>query len=152
MPKRNGLPIVRYKAAGGIVFDGDQVLLLRKHKKGEIVLPKGHIEAGETAQQAAVRETQEEAGYANVEVLFDLGEREAQFPFKGQWVIRDENYFVMRLLDQTRMELIHADAAYDQRTFEVLWVPLAEAEGRLTFGIAKDFMKRAVHWWQQNRD
>jgi 8-oxo-dGTP pyrophosphatase MutT (NUDIX family) len=151
MLKQNGLPVMRYQAAGGIVFEGDQVLLLRKNKKGEIVLPKGHIESGETPVQAAVRETQEEAGYANLEVLFDLGAQEAQFPFKGQWVIRDENYFVMRLIDREETAMSHADAAYDQRTFEVRWVALDEAETLLTFAITKGFMRRAIQWWRENR-
>ncbi len=142
--------IIRYHAAGGIVFDRGQVLLLRKHAFGEIVLPKGHIEAGETNEQAAVRETQEETGYANLEVLTDLGTLQAQFPFRGEWCIRHENYFVMRLIDHQCNGMDHHEADYDTHTFERMWVAVAEAETLITFEPAKSFVRRAVVWWMKN--
>jgi len=40
-----------------------QVLLVTSTKTGEWVLPKGHIEANESAEAAAVREAREETGY-----------------------------------------------------------------------------------------
>ncbi len=53
--------------AGGIVFrrgSGSVEILLVGPKRGgpEWIFPKGHIEAGESASVAAVRETGEEAG------------------------------------------------------------------------------------------
>jgi ADP-ribose pyrophosphatase YjhB (NUDIX family) len=53
--------------AGGIVVrrdtDGLSVLLVRAKKDPSIwIFPKGHIEPGETVEQAALRETHEEAG------------------------------------------------------------------------------------------
>jgi diadenosine hexaphosphate hydrolase (ATP-forming) len=47
--------------AGGIVFNGDKVLVLR-NLKGVWVFPKGHIELGESHEQAALREVLEESG------------------------------------------------------------------------------------------
>ncbi|MEN6544732.1 MAG: NUDIX domain-containing protein [Armatimonadia bacterium] len=47
--------------AGGIVFNGERVLVLRSHKGGW-VFPKGHVELGETHEQAALREVLEESG------------------------------------------------------------------------------------------
>jgi 8-oxo-dGTP pyrophosphatase MutT (NUDIX family) len=57
----------RVRQAGAIVLrhDGDRlsVLLVRSKKDPAIwVFPKGHIDAGETAGQTALRETWEEAG------------------------------------------------------------------------------------------
>lgn len=58
--------------AGGIIFwNGDVVL--RKTAKGEFVFPKGHIESGESAEEAALREVKEETGLI-CRVLFDAGE------------------------------------------------------------------------------
>ena len=53
--------------AGAIVFrirDGrPQILLVRARRTpGQWIFPKGHVEEGETAKAAALRETQEEAG------------------------------------------------------------------------------------------
>ena len=57
------------KSSGGIVYRKldsivEILLLERKNNKGEIdyVLPKGHMEADETAKQTALREISEETG------------------------------------------------------------------------------------------
>jgi len=48
-------------SAGGIVFWGHSVLVLTNFR-GDTVFPKGHLERGETPEQAALREVAEEAG------------------------------------------------------------------------------------------
>lgn len=70
--------IVREPTAGGIVYRRDKnsggvEILLIQDSKDRWTIPKGHIEAGETAQQTAKREIGEEAGLKNVEVLSWLG-------------------------------------------------------------------------------
>ncbi len=50
--------------AGGVVLDGDGRVAIRRAEAGDWVLPKGHIEAGESAAAAAVREVAEEMGLA----------------------------------------------------------------------------------------
>lgn len=52
-----------HSTAGAIVYLSDQRrFVLRKAKDGTIVLPKGHIEEGESAADAAIREVLEETG------------------------------------------------------------------------------------------
>lgn len=48
-------------SAGGVVIQGKDVLVLRKFR-GDWVLPKGRIEAGETLEETALREVGEESG------------------------------------------------------------------------------------------
>lgn len=43
------------------------------HVANSWVLPKGHVEAGETLEQAALREISEEAGLTNVQLITHLG-------------------------------------------------------------------------------
>lgn len=51
-------------AAGAIVYlPEQQAVVLRRSKSGDIVVPKGHIENGEAAYEAALREVLEETGY-----------------------------------------------------------------------------------------
>lgn len=143
------MEIVRYEAAGGIVFDGDRLLLLRKTTMGEMVLPKGHVEDGESVEATAVRETIEETGFANLDVLADLGELQAQFPFKGDWYVRRERYYVMKLRDHATSDIgEYDDAEYDKAAYEKVWVKPEEAEALMSFEPARSFVRRAVAWWQ----
>lgn len=79
-------------SAGGVVFLGKKVLLLRKIN-GDWVLPKGKIEAGETPDQTAIREVFEETGI-NAEIVNFLGE--TAYQFKNIWSnheVIDKNVF-----------------------------------------------------------
>jgi 8-oxo-dGTP pyrophosphatase MutT (NUDIX family) len=136
---------VYYAAAGGIVVHDDRLLVLHKHAKDEYVLPKGHVEAGESLEAAALRETREETGYVNLLPLANLGTLRAEFVLDGRPIVRDETYFLMALLDEVRNESQpHDDASYDQTVFAQLWLPLDQAAERLTFEPARTFVRRAL--------
>ena len=50
--------------AGAIAYLPDErKVILRRGRNGDIVIPKGHIEEGESAAEAAVRELREETGF-----------------------------------------------------------------------------------------
>ncbi len=109
MSKSGKSKLKKYKSAGGIVLnDAGQVLLLERHVPREdtpgheVRLPKGHIEKGETAEQAALREVGEESGYWGLEIVADLGKGKVEFEFRGQLVRRKERYFLMQLTDPVR--------------------------------------------------
>ncbi len=59
------MPVKEHSAGGLVVREGKVLLVQVENLKGEIVwcLPKGHLEKGETAEQAAVREVIEETGW-----------------------------------------------------------------------------------------
>jgi diadenosine hexaphosphate hydrolase (ATP-forming) len=53
-------------SAGGVVMGHAGVLLIKvKNLQGQVVwtFPKGHLEPGETAEEAALREVEEETGW-----------------------------------------------------------------------------------------
>src|SRR5690606_41693303 len=65
--RRRRLRTVNETSAGGLVVDsttGLAAIIGRLDRKGRLLwsLPKGHIEAGETPEQTAVREVAEETG------------------------------------------------------------------------------------------
>jgi ADP-ribose pyrophosphatase YjhB (NUDIX family) len=68
--------IVRH-CAGGVVFYGNKVLLLR-NDKGEWVLPKGKISENELATQTAINKVKEEAS-VNANILGTAGETVYEF-------------------------------------------------------------------------
>ena len=140
-----------YVAAGGIVLRDGQLLLLHKHRQDEYVLPKGHVEVGETLEQTAVRETQEETGYAHLRVLSNLGTLQAKFVYQERLTTRDETYFLMLLLDEARVAPSdYDDAHHDAETFHLLWVPVEAAAARLTFEPARTLAARAGEWLRAN--
>jgi 8-oxo-dGTP pyrophosphatase MutT (NUDIX family) len=131
---------VRYASAGGVVIHDGRVLLVRKTLVSEIRLPKGHIEPGESPAEAALREVREETGYQHLRLVADLGQLHNSFRRAPDVVVsRDESYFLMTLDDDTQVER----SAEDQARFEVMWVPLTEAESLLTFEAEREFIRRA---------
>jgi len=68
--------IVR-NCAGGVVFFGDKVLLL-KNEKGEWVLPKGVIRSGDSSDEVALRRVREETGIA-AEIISAIGHTNYEF-------------------------------------------------------------------------
>ena len=62
------------RTAYAVAFDGDRFLMVYNERRGGWEMPGGHVEEGETSEEAAVREFEEEAGY-RIKVLEvrDLG-------------------------------------------------------------------------------
>lgn len=52
----------RDRAAGGVVLRAQSTVLVIRDRYGRWTFPKGHLEPGETDEQAALRETCEETG------------------------------------------------------------------------------------------
>ena len=78
--------------------DPDTVLLVREYAAGlhryELGLPKGRIDAGETAEQAADRELKEEIGFGarRLEVLVPLALAPSYMPHRTQVVVAHDLY------------------------------------------------------------
>ncbi|GES27887.1 NUDIX hydrolase [Streptomyces angustmyceticus] len=112
--------------SAGIIVQGDRVLMVRRRvKEGELMwqFPAGAIEAGETAEEAAVRETQEETGLT-VEAVKLLGER--VHPKTG------------RLMSYTACSPISGEAhvADEEELAEVAWVAHGEITDYVPYPLA----------------
>jgi 8-oxo-dGTP pyrophosphatase MutT (NUDIX family) len=140
-----------YRAAGGIVRnDAGRILLIERlvWRAGvlihEVRLPKGHVEAGETDEQAALREVCEETGYCGLRIIADLGEDFTHFVRDGRSVRRREHYYLMQLTDPRRGEPSFDSPTAEEALFRPLWVAdLNEAEQKITFETERRFVRRA---------
>ncbi len=97
--------VVREPTAGGIVFRTSQdqkdiEILLIQDSKGRWTIPKGHIEPGENAKEAAIREIGEEAGLFHIEVLLWLGKIHFQYRRIDKLVLMTTQIYLVRALDQ----------------------------------------------------
>ena len=102
-------------------------LIGRFDRKGRLLwsLPKGHLEAGETAADAAVREVEEETGIRG-RVLASLGTIDYWFVADDRRVHKTVHHY---LLEAAGGELSDSDVEVD----EVAWVPLGELSARLAY-------------------
>ena len=88
-------------------------------------LPKGHLEPGETAEQAAVREVAEETGIRG-RIVAPLGAIDYSFDADDHRVHKTVHHFLM-LAEGGSL------SADDPEVASVEWVPLAELDGRLSY-------------------
>jgi ADP-ribose pyrophosphatase YjhB (NUDIX family) len=121
--------------AGGIVFrpagkqGGLSVLLVSSKKEpGHWIFPKGHVERGESAKEAALRETEEEAGVEG-DLLGPVGALEFDWHSKRYRV----EYFLIRATAETNKT--------DGRS--KVWLPYDEALERLTYEDTRKLLRTA---------
>jgi 8-oxo-dGTP pyrophosphatase MutT (NUDIX family) len=132
-------------SAGGLVLDrrGAQArgaLIGRLDRRGRLLwsLPKGHLEAGETAAEAAVREVREETGIEG-EVLGELGVIDFWFVAGGRKVHKTVHHYLLLATDPDQPL---SDA--DREVSEVAWVPMSELTDRLAYADERRLVARAT--------
>jgi ADP-ribose pyrophosphatase YjhB (NUDIX family) len=129
---RRRLRRVEETSAGGLVVDrvaAPQVAALigRHDRHGRLLwsLPKGHLEDGETAEDAAIREVEEETGIRG-RVLAPLGIIDYWFVVEDRRIHKTVHHY---LLEAFGGELSDEDIEVE----EVAWVPLTDLPERLAY-------------------
>lgn len=120
-------------------IDGQLKLALaqRQRTTKTWVLPKGHVESGETLQQAALREIHEEAGLSNVQLLTYLGNLVREVSKNGVTVQKTIHYYLAYALPVAVPEL-PTEAGFA----EVGWFSPVEALALLPYEQERDFMRK----------
>src|SRR5262245_33654321 len=128
-------------SAGGLVVDtepGRAAVIGRLDRRGRLLwsLPKGHVEDGETVEQAAVREVAEETGITSA-VVAALGSIDYWFVAEDRRIHKTVHHFLLRAVGG---ELSDADI----EVTEVAWVPLADLPERLAYADERRLVQRAT--------
>jgi len=130
-------------SAGGLVVDttGKLGLLIgrrdQKDASGKRILwslPKGHIEEGESPEQAALREVQEETGIESI-IEKSLGVIDFWFMAGGKRIHKTVHHYLFR-------ESGGLLAPQETEVDEVAWFPLAEIVERLAYPDEKKLIAR----------
>ena len=132
-------------SAGGFVIsktDGSLVALMARFNRGgklEWCIPKGHLEANETNEQAALREVFEETGL-QAKIIEYLGEVSYQFIQGGKIVNKTVHVYLM---EQTGGELSF-DKDPHKEASELEWVQVSKLLTRLSHSNERRIAKMAV--------
>ncbi len=126
------------EAAGGVVVRsgdaGPEVLVVHRVRQDDWSLPKGHLDAGEDAVTAALREVEEEAG-VRCAVVRPLGATRYVGPLGPKRV----RWFLMRPLEGDPVARPPDDEVDMAR-----WLPAARLEGLLTYPSDLDLVRAAL--------
>jgi 8-oxo-dGTP diphosphatase len=113
------------RAAGGLVVSdgeaGPQVLLVHRPRYDDWTFPKGKVDPGESDEQAAVREVEEETGYRCA--------LEAELPSTRYF----DNRGRPKLVRYWRMRIVDGVFAVNNEVDQIAWLTPAEARARLSY-------------------
>lgn len=126
------------KSCGAICYTYDEtgaprVLVICHRYGGHWAFPKGHVEAGESEEQTAVREVREETG---VQVCVRPGYREVTTYSPAKGVTKDVVFFVARITGGTL-------CAQPEEVRTVCLLSLDDALRRLTYAADRELLEKA---------
>ncbi|MFH2063051.1 MAG: NUDIX domain-containing protein [bacterium] len=136
-------------SAGGIVYKrtpkGVRIALVLDPFVGKWTFAKGHVEAGETVRQAAVRETSEEMGLDNIKVIAPLGKIDFWFrdnyrpEIRGTLIHKHVHYFLMEV---PAAEVRHPRP--EEKVKKIIWVDPRRAKIMSSYVDVRPVLSRAV--------
>ena len=140
-PRRSSATSTEEVSAGGVVVRGDEVVVIvptRRAADGRrvLALPKGHVDPGETPEQAARREVREEAG-VDARLVGRLGEVRYWYQRDGRRIPKLVTFY---LFDYAGGDVSDHDAEVE----EARWMPLEQAARELSYKGEREMLERAV--------
>jgi len=138
-----GRTAARERSAGGVVVRGEEVVVIvptRRASDGSkvLALPKGHIDPGENALQAATREVREETGIV-AEPVTELGETRYWYRREGQTIPKSVSFYLFRYVEGDT-------ANHDDEVEKAWWIALADAQRELSHAAEREMVAKAAQY------
>jgi 8-oxo-dGTP pyrophosphatase MutT (NUDIX family) len=131
-------PLIREFSAGGLVvrrFRG-RPWVAAVRVRGGLALPKGLIDRGETAAEAALREVREEAGL-EARLVEKLGDVRYWYTRPEGRVFKVVSFFLLAYVRGSVRD-------HDHEVLGAEWVPLEDAPARLAYRGERDMAEKAL--------
>jgi 8-oxo-dGTP pyrophosphatase MutT (NUDIX family) len=139
--------LIREFSAGGVVvrrFHGRPFIAAVRVKGGTVLaLPKGHIDEGETAAEAAAREAREEAGVEGT-LVEKLGDVRYWYQRGGERVLKVVSFFLFQYRSGSVQD-------HDHEVDSAEWVPLEDAPRLLAYKGEREMAELAMSAYAQPR-
>jgi 8-oxo-dGTP pyrophosphatase MutT (NUDIX family) len=133
-----------HSAGGVVVWLGTHgrgpLYLLIQDSYGNWGFPKGHVEPGEAAAEAAIREVREETGLRSLKLIGPIETIDWWFRFRGRLVHKVCDFFLMELGAEDSLETRPQEA---EGITACEWESFEEARQRLSYANARNVLIRA---------
>jgi 8-oxo-dGTP pyrophosphatase MutT (NUDIX family) len=135
------------RSAGLVLFRREEnafLFLLLNYGWGHWGFPKGHIEAGETEKEAAIREVEEETGFNSFRFIDKFEERiEYVYRKKGEKVHKEVLYFLAKTEEGT------VRLSYEHQGYK--WLDFSRALHQLTYDNDKKILTKAKQMIEKSK-
>jgi len=131
-----------------VVVRGEELAVIVPRRRAPdgsrvLALPKGHIDPGETALQAAAREVREETGIVG-EPVRELGEARYWYRRGGQTIPKTVCFYLFTYLEGDTSD-------HDEEVEEARWMGLKDAQRDLTHAAEREIVGLALACLEQDR-
>jgi 8-oxo-dGTP pyrophosphatase MutT (NUDIX family) len=143
MEKDHSLKTEKHVSSGGLVYRHRddrliEVVLISRLGGKVWCLPKGHVEEGESFEQAAQREVREETG-VEAQVVTELGE--VQYWYYDRWakkrIFKTVHFFLLNYLKGDVQN-------HDREVDEACWFSIDQALTLLTYSSEREIFQKAL--------
>lgn len=137
----NRRDFLREFSSGGLVFKrkGDRLkVLLIKDAYGRWTWPKGLIDKGETAEEAAIREISEEVGLREIELLDKLDKVQYFYRLKGTLIFKTVYIYLFKIKEEEKIRVLRSEIQ------DAKWLNVKDALRTIEYKGAQEILKKGV--------
>jgi 8-oxo-dGTP pyrophosphatase MutT (NUDIX family) len=136
----------RHFSAGGVIIKTERerpFVLLIKDGYGHWTWPKGHIEKGESPEDAALREITEETGLKKIGIEAKIGEQTYYFKLKGELIFKTVYIFLVKASAREKL-VIQASEIADAK-----WLPAEDALKAIEYKGSREMVEKGIRLFRE---